>query len=171
LGWAAVFQQLDLDYTLGEPHAMADWKEGPVPIIHMYGLTREGHSVLVHLHGVLPYFYVPAPHAQFSEDDCESFRLALNVPLLAGTLGLGVLLLNANAFCQQRRCASHARGAKERKDYVIAVAVEQKESIMGYHADKRKPFLRITMAMPPLVPAARGQTSSSSLPTFGLARC
>ncbi|ELR25172.1 polymerase (DNA directed), delta 1, catalytic subunit [Acanthamoeba castellanii str. Neff] len=112
---------------------MADWKEGPVPIIHMYGLTREGHSVLVHLHGVLPYFYVPAPHAQFSEDDCESFRLALN-----------------------RRCASHARGAKERKDYVIAVAVEQKESIMGYHADKRKPFLRITMAMPPLVPAARG---------------
>lgn len=56
----------------------------------------------------------------------------------------------------QKRLASHARSSKEREDYVLAVDVEQKESIMGYHADSRRPFLRITVAIPPLVPGARG---------------
>jgi len=76
----AVFQQLDIDYSLGEPHAtMSTCSEGPVPIIHIYGLTKEGHSAVLHVHGVMPYFYIPAPNSHFDGTDCDSFRQALNV--------------------------------------------------------------------------------------------
>lgn len=146
-GWDAVFQQLDLDYTLGEPHAMADWKEGPVPIIHMYGLTREGHSVLVHLHGVLPYFYVPAPHAQFSEDDCESFRLALNVPAsspAALSVSSRSLTECAYGFCQTETvCESRAwsqgtQGLRHRRHRGAegvhhGLPCRQTEALLAYH--------------------------------------
>ena len=28
------------------------------PILRMYGVTENGHSVMVHIHNFLPYFYV-----------------------------------------------------------------------------------------------------------------
>ena len=34
---------------------------GPVPIIRLYGCTSKGNSVLAHIHGVTPYFYVLLP--------------------------------------------------------------------------------------------------------------
>lgn len=32
-----------------------------VPVIRVYGVTEEGHSVFAHIHGFIPYFYIPAP--------------------------------------------------------------------------------------------------------------
>lgn len=32
-----------------------------VPVIRMYGVTEEGHSVFTHVHGFVPYFYIPCP--------------------------------------------------------------------------------------------------------------
>lgn len=32
-----------------------------VPVIRMYGVTEQGHSVFTHIHGFVPYFYIPAP--------------------------------------------------------------------------------------------------------------
>ena len=46
----------------------------PVPIIRMYGVTMEGHSILAHLHGFTPYFFVPA-QPNFAPQDCEKFRV------------------------------------------------------------------------------------------------
>ena len=34
---------------------------GPVPVIRLYGSTREGQSVLAHIHGFTAYFYVLLP--------------------------------------------------------------------------------------------------------------
>jgi hypothetical protein len=31
---------------------------GTVPIMRLYGVTQEGHSVIAHVHGYDPYFYV-----------------------------------------------------------------------------------------------------------------
>ncbi len=36
-------------------------REGPVPIVHLYGVTQEGHSVMVSAHGFTPYFFVSFP--------------------------------------------------------------------------------------------------------------
>ena len=35
--------------------------EGPVPVLRLYGVTNDGYSVLAHIHGFTPYFYVSLP--------------------------------------------------------------------------------------------------------------
>ena len=56
-------------------------KVGPVPIVQMYGVTMEGNSVLCHIHGFVPYFYVPAPPG-FQQSHCSSFQDGLNRAVL-----------------------------------------------------------------------------------------
>ena len=52
---------------------------GPAPVLYMFGITMEGHSVLAHIHGFLPYFFVPAQPG-FKEDDCGKFKVPLYEP-------------------------------------------------------------------------------------------
>lgn len=63
-------QWVDVDMTAGEPLSIdpATGKkpaqqspEEIVPIIRLYGVTEEGHSVFAHIHGFVPYFYIPVP--------------------------------------------------------------------------------------------------------------
>lgn len=35
--------------------------EEVVPVIRLYGVTEEGHSVFTYVHGFVPYFYIPCP--------------------------------------------------------------------------------------------------------------
>lgn len=56
-------------------------KVGPVPIVQMYGVTMEGNSVLCHIHGFVPYFYVPAPSG-FQQSYCSVFRDCLDKAVL-----------------------------------------------------------------------------------------
>ena len=55
---------------------------GAVPIARMYGITMEGNSVLCHIHGFVPYFFIPAP-SNMKKDDCHAFKDALNRVVLA----------------------------------------------------------------------------------------
>jgi len=57
-----IFQQLEADYTIGQQKkGYPGPTSGSVPIIRLYGVTQEGHSVMCHLRGFTPYFYVPVP--------------------------------------------------------------------------------------------------------------
>lgn len=56
-------------------------KVGPVPIVQMYGVTMEGNSVLCHIHGFVPYFYVTAPNG-FEAGQCGAFQDGLNKAVL-----------------------------------------------------------------------------------------
>lgn len=56
--------------TAGEPIAIdpatgkAPAQQSPeeiVPVIRLYGVTEEGHNVFTHVHGYVPYFYIPCP--------------------------------------------------------------------------------------------------------------
>ena len=62
---------------------------GLVPIIRMYGVTQEGNSVLAHIHGFAPYFYVAAQQG-FKLEDCGKFLVNMHV------------ILQANIFSGQR---------------------------------------------------------------------
>ncbi|KAL9936217.1 hypothetical protein V8E36_005059 [Tilletia maclaganii] len=55
------------------------------PQIRIYGVTKEGHSVLVHVNGFLPYFYIAAPRG-FIEQDCRPFCNHLNTIFGPGTV-------------------------------------------------------------------------------------
>lgn len=63
-------QWVDIDVTSGGPVAVdpATGKrpeqqstEEIVPVIRLYGVTLEGHSVFTHVHGFVPYFYIHCP--------------------------------------------------------------------------------------------------------------
>ncbi|KAL6070419.1 DNA polymerase delta catalytic subunit, variant 2 [Balamuthia mandrillaris] len=123
---------MDIDYTLGDPVAgMSSITVGTVPIIRLFGLTQEGHSVMANIHGFMPYFFIPAPEG-FRQNHCTALRIALN-----------------------KRLDQKAQARDKRQDYVLEVEIEQKESIYGFHAGRKKPFLRITLASPRLVPSCR----------------
>ena len=49
-------------------------KSGPVPVMRMFGSTKEGRSVCCHVHGFHPYFFVPAPK-NFTKNNLADFRL------------------------------------------------------------------------------------------------
>lgn len=72
-----VFQQLDLDHYIGEPDIrMPGAQTGRVPIMRVFGITKEGNSVCCHIHGFSPYFYVSVPDS-FGNDQCEEFKVNL----------------------------------------------------------------------------------------------
>lgn len=50
---------------------------GPVPIVRMFGVTEDGNSVLAHIHGFAPYFFVPA-QTGFKAESCNAFRVFNN---------------------------------------------------------------------------------------------
>ncbi|KAI0295971.1 hypothetical protein BC826DRAFT_1006478 [Russula brevipes] len=64
-----VFQQVDIDGSYDNIQAG--------PQIHMFGVTEEGHSVLVHVKGFMPYFFVAVPRG-FVAEDIQSFMSELN---------------------------------------------------------------------------------------------
>ncbi len=78
---------IDCDYYVGQPLDSTEWpdmkgsREGPAPIVRIFGVTESGQSVLVHAHCFTPYFYVQAPPG-FVEADCGLFRSALNTAVI-----------------------------------------------------------------------------------------
>ncbi|KAJ7918757.1 DNA polymerase family B-domain-containing protein [Mycena leptocephala] len=62
-----VFQQIDVEES--EMYGNVS--------LRMFGVTKDGHSVLANITGFLPYFYVAQPRG-FREEDLEPFRLHLN---------------------------------------------------------------------------------------------
>ncbi|WFD30639.1 DNA-directed DNA polymerase [Malassezia sp. CBS 17886] len=63
-----VFQQIDVEEAQ---------LSNAAPEIRMYGTSGAGHSVLVHVHGFLPYFFLYAPRG-FTQGTCGDFKNYLN---------------------------------------------------------------------------------------------
>lgn len=136
-----VFQQMEVKYNMEKVDHQALQhlklgKENSQPVIKMFGCTNEGYSVCLSIYGVLPYIYVPVPTAKIvdgltTEDLCHSFLTALN---------------------QRMKAKLGDKG--EVNDFVQAVEVEQKMSLMLYKETK-VPFFKITFSAPPHVPSAR----------------
>lgn len=73
-----IFQQLELDHYIGAPYdGMPGAQSGQVPIMRMFGITKEGCSVCCHIHGFTPYFYISLPKT-FTEEDCLPFKVLIN---------------------------------------------------------------------------------------------
>lgn len=140
------FQQIDIDHYIGRAIAgMPGAQSGPVPILRMFGVTSAGNSICAHVHGFLPYFYVPAPSDSFRDEHCVVFRDRLNQVVLRD------MRSNKEGFTQA----------------VLAVEICRKCSIYGYHFNKYFPFLRVTMASPKLIAPARRLLSSVKVEPFG----
>lgn len=106
-------------------------KIAPVPIIRMYGVTMLGNSVCCHVHGFSPYLFVTAP-PNFNQSDCKPFKEALD-------------------DCIKKDMRNNNDNVQET---VLAVEIVHKLSVYGYARDLM-PFLKITIATPRLVAAAK----------------
>jgi len=128
-----VFQQVELDHYIGRPvSGMPGASSGPVPVVRMYGVTNDGNSVCAHVHGFHPYIYVPAPQG-FEKDRLGEFRRALNTALVADI----------------------KNNADNVVDAVLDCKLVEKSTIYGFQGNKKKDFIRITLAVPKMVAAAR----------------
>ena len=162
------FHWLDIDMTSGNPletnpdgGPIIGSLEGPVPIIRLYGVTREGSSIMACIHGFTPYFYVSLPNA---------------IDLNDGFLGQLRTVLD-------QRMKEKAKGDEKKlgKTVLGVEKVSGLQSLLGYHFDTTRDFVKVYCAMPSLVPGlkrlfdegiqvpgtstiARGQTYESNVP-------
>ncbi len=139
------FQQLDIDDYIGDHiPGMPGLLNSPSPVLRMYGITMEGNSVCAHLHGFMPYFYIPLPHSDFKEEHCGSFRASLNEAVL-------------NDMCSNR----------DNVKRVVSVEICQRCSLYGFHLKKMYPFLKITVSTPRLIAPTRRIVGSVQIAPFG----
>ncbi|GMP26428.1 hypothetical protein CsSME_00002866 [Camellia sinensis var. sinensis] len=127
-----VFQQLEIDYVIGESHKeLLPNSSGPAAIIRIFGVTREGHSVCCHVHGFEPYFYISCPPGM-GPDDISHFH-----QILEGRM---------------REANRNNRVPK----IVRRIEMVQRRSIMYYQQQDSQPFLRIVVALPTMITSCRG---------------
>eukprot|EP01137_Pigoraptor_chileana_P012695 Opistho-2@65329 len=142
---AVAFQQLETDFYMGDPLAgMPGARAGVVPIVRMYGVTMAGNSVVCHVHGFLPYFYIKAPEG-FRETDCGYLKDQLGRALIAAE-----------------------RGKAPPSEPVLAVEIVQRENLLGFGGNKKAPFLLITLSLPKFVSSARRILEGKSSVTVSL---
>nr|GMC79266.1 DNA polymerase delta catalytic subunit [Ipomoea batatas]GMC90235.1 DNA polymerase delta catalytic subunit [Ipomoea batatas] len=129
---SVVFQQLEIDYVIGESHKeLLPNSSGPAAIIRIFGVTKEGHSVCCHVHGFEPYFYISCP-AGMGPDDISRFHQILED--------------------RMREANRNNRVPK----FVRRIEIVQKRSIMYYQQQGSQPFLKIVVALPTMVTTCRG---------------
>lgn len=83
-----------------------------------------------HVHGFMPYLYVPAPTENFSPQDCKSFQNALSSAIQLDSRG------------------------KDVTNSVLAIDIVHRCSMYGYD-DRDYPFMKVILSQPKLIPAAK----------------
>lgn len=70
-----IFQEIELEHYVGSVYPdMPGPQSGLVPIIRMFGITKEGNNVCCYVHGFSPYFYVNVP-STFTSSDLNPFKV------------------------------------------------------------------------------------------------
>lgn len=138
-----IFQQIDIDFYIGKARAdMPGPPKGEMPIMRVFGVTEAGHSVMAHIHGFSPYFYVLAP-PNFAVSKCQNLLERLNKMLL-----------------------SELRGNESESSHVVlAVELVMKQSLYGFQKQDKVPFIKITVTLPNMI--TRTAKLLSNLDFFG----
>ncbi|GBE60528.1 DNA polymerase delta catalytic subunit [Babesia ovata] len=119
-------------------------KFAEVPVIRLYGVTRDQHSVLVNVRKFMPYFYVEKPH-NFREE---------HIPLLMDFFNKH--LMDQPAF--KKTCR-----------FVVNIQVVRIKPLMTYQPNGERDFLKVTTALPRMVAALRSFLESGvALPVMDL---
>lgn len=124
-----VFQQMDIDH----------YDEKELPVIRMFGVTRDGHSILTHVHSFFPYFYV---YTAMRPDatKLDSFRDTINEKVK-----------QSNQF-------------KNMNTFVLKVEHVTKRSVYGYSGDSEQNYLRIYVSVPQLITPVSNLFKKSEVP-------
>ena len=108
---------------------------GRVPIIRMFGVTKEGNSVCCYVQEFFPYFYVDCPDWFIKSSDyyMKTFKKTLNEKI---STALSFLKCKITEF-------------------VLSVEIVSKQDIYGYNYDKQQYFIKITIVLPKIIGVAK----------------
>ncbi|KAH9128699.1 hypothetical protein LEN26_005754 [Aphanomyces euteiches] len=144
------FQWIDIGMYDGEPLAVNPYsRTQPIPgpragstsIVRLIGVTEEGHSIMAHIHGFVPYFYASCPDG-LKPSDCGVVREALDA----------VAKKNPSD-------ATAVQGVE---------IVEDKMSLYGYQFDKKVRLIKVYLTLPNFVPKVRSALESGiTIPGYG----
>jgi DNA polymerase delta subunit 1 len=137
------FQWLDIDMVSGAPldknpdgsNEVVGSRECTTTILRLFGVTHEGRSVMACVHGFTPYLYVSFPPSMtFDDNDLGQLRVVLD-----------------------EKVKEKARGQdKNLKQCILGIEKTQPmQSILGYHFNETKEFIKIYVAMPGLIPSVK----------------
>jgi DNA polymerase delta subunit 1 len=97
----------------------------------MFGVTDNGVSIVCHIYGFAPYFYIEAPK-NFQKENCKLYMDKLN-----------------------RAVIRDMRSNEEKiENAVLALEMVQKQSIYGFRGSEKLTFLKITMCLQRLIASA-----------------
>ena len=126
-------QVVDVDYYTD----LADGAHATRAVVRLFGVTREGVSVLMHVPDFQPYFYVRVPALSGDPtDDAQRVCLAL----------LGAL---NHALLKPDHAWDHV------PESVVAVLPLARRSIRNYSFVESEPFLKVVLSLPSLVAPCR----------------
>jgi DNA polymerase delta subunit 1 len=126
-----------------------------VPIMRLYGVTENGNSALIHVHGYEPYFYVRAPRG-FTKSHCNAFVSALNDQCKL-------------KFPKKKR--KHDDKEEDNEVFVRYAEICSRQTIWHYQPGGHQDFIRVVMVVPNHISAARGILESGIDISGGPGRC
>ncbi|KAJ9113714.1 DNA-directed DNA polymerase delta [Naganishia adeliensis] len=112
-----LFQQIEIEES-NDPSSGAT--------LRLFGVTKRGNSVLTHVHGFRPYFYVAAP-VGFISNHLQSFKDKLNSSIATGMSAA-----------------------------VLHTALVKKKNLWGYRGDDDVVFIKITCPDQKAIPKVKG---------------
>ncbi|SCU71415.1 DNA polymerase delta catalytic subunit, putative [Trypanosoma equiperdum] len=128
-----LFQLLDCCQTQGSPHGIVSTvKHEDVPIVRIYGVTKEGHSVLVHCYNFEPHLWIRAPN-RWLDVHSKTFVQELNASLDPLT---------------------HVSNT------VVRIERHKRRSLMYYNPDGECDYLKVIVQLPQHIPRLRTLLSS-----------
>lgn len=131
------FMWTSIDMTTGPPLPGAPGSRSkPVPIVRLYGVTQQGHSVCAHCYGFTPYCYAELP---YTFDDADKAKLEAE--------------LNAQLTAKASRSNNNDVGPR----CVLGIDILHGwRSLMGYDdGSRRHKLAKIYVSVPTLVPTLR----------------
>lgn len=143
---SVVFQQMDIDHY---EHLHKEGFMGPessiVPVTRMFGVTRDGHSILCHVHGFHPYFYIYTAKKPDPEK-LELFRDHLDS------------VCKNNGNCRVAPLPNQIL----RVEHVVS------RSVYGYSGKQEQNFLKIFCTIPQVMRAATNAFQKGDVQSMGV---
>lgn len=142
-----IFQQMDIDHYEGlKKEGFLGPDESMVPVTRMFGVTRDGHSILCHVHGFHPYFYVYTA-AKPDLSKLDKFRDHLD------------------DRCKQSNSSVKVSPLPH---HVLRVEHVVSKSVYGYSGEEEQNYLKIVVAIPQVIRGVSNVFSNGDVQSMGV---
>ncbi|CAA9961376.1 DNA polymerase [Pyrenophora teres f. maculata] len=122
------FSEMTHNLTFQQIDAEEGVLNGGRATVKLFGVTENGHSVLLHVTGFQHYFYVAAP-IDFRKEDCEPYKTFLE------------------GECQ--------KNFNQHSAVIASVQMCMRENILRFQGNQKSPYLKITVCDPKMINRVR----------------